>query len=165
MNAYYFIDDVSVTPIKSASECSCEQIDKAESEHIFSRRGAINPNLKPSEKVGLMMFYFKRFQRGIDRSMEPWVDELVGYLKADPSIKIKLAGHVDATEKDRMRMRPDLEALAQERADTVKEALVEAGIDASRITTVGVPPGEPSEDGDTEVSMSKDRRVEVQVAK
>jgi OOP family OmpA-OmpF porin len=163
MSAYYFIDDVSVTPIKSASECSCEQIDKAESEHIFSRRGAINPNLKPVEKVGLMMFYFKRFQRGIDRSMEPWVEELVGYLKADPAIKIKLVGHVDATEKDRMRMRPDLEELARERAETVKEALVESGIDAIRISVLGAPPPEPSEDGDTEVSMSKDRRVEVQV--
>lgn len=165
MNAYYFIDDVSVTPIKNASECSCEQLDKAESEHIFSRRGVMNPSLKPAEKVAQMMFYFKRFQRSIDRSMEPWLEEMVGYLKADPAVRIKLMGYVDVTETERMRMRPDLEELARERAETIKEALVESGIDAGRITAVGMPPAEASEDGETEVSMSKARRVEVQVVK
>jgi len=165
MNAYYYIDDVSVTPIKSDSECSCEQLDKAESEHIFSRRGVINPNLKPAEKADQMVFYFKRFQRAIDRSMETWVDELVAHMKADPSFRIKLVGHVDATEKDRMRMRPDLEKLAQERAETVKEALVESGIDAGRITTgAGSMEADPDEDV-SEVGMSKSRRVEVELVK
>lgn len=165
MEAYYFIDDVSVTPIKSNSECSCEQLDKAESEHIFSRRGVINPNLKPAEKADQMIFYFKRFQRAIDRSMESWVDELVGFMKADEAIRIQLTGHVDATEKDRMRMRPDLEQLAKERADTVRDALVEAGIDAGRITTAaGSMDAAPDEDV-SEVGMSKSRRVEVDLAK
>lgn len=165
MSAYYFIDDVSVTPIKSASECTCEQLDKAESEHIFSRRGAINPSLKPAEKADLMVFYFKRFQRGIDRSMESWVDEMVEYLKADPALRIKLVGHIDETEKDRMRMRPDLEELARERAETIKEALVDGGIDASRITVEGRGGAEPADEAGTEVAMSKNRRVEVEVVR
>jgi hypothetical protein len=38
MEAYYYIDDVSVIPIKTAGECSCEQLDKAESEYVFSRK-------------------------------------------------------------------------------------------------------------------------------
>jgi outer membrane protein OmpA-like peptidoglycan-associated protein len=165
MEAYYFIDDVSVTPIKSNSECTCEQLDKAESEHIFSRRGVINPDLKPAEKADQMIFYFKRFQRSIDRSMEPWLDELVGFMKADETIRIQLTGYVDATEKDRMRMRPDLEQLAKERADTVKDALVEAGIDAARISTLaGSMEAAPDADV-SEVGMSKSRRVEVGLTK
>lgn len=165
MSAYYFIDDVSVTPIKSASECTCEQLDKAESEHIFSRRGAINPSLKPAEKADLMVFYFKRFQRGIDRSMESWVDEMVEYMKADPALRIKLVGHIDETEKDRMRMRPDLEELARERAETIKEALVQGGIDAARITVEGRGGAELADEAGTEVAMSKNRRVEVELVR
>ncbi len=165
MNAYYYIDDVSVTPIKSNSECSCEQLDKAESEHIFSRRGVINPSLKPAEKADQMVFYFKRFQRSIDRSMESWLDELVGFMKADETIRIQLTGHVDATEKYRMRMRPDLEQLAKERADTVKDALVEAGIDAARISTSAASMDAMPDEDVSEVAMSKNRKVEVDLAK
>lgn len=165
MSAYYYIDDVSVTPIKNAGECTCEQLDKAESEHIFSRRGAINPNLKPAEKADLTVFYFKRFQSGLDGSMDSWVDELIGHMKEDPSMRIKLVGHIDATEKDRMRMRPDLETLAKDRAETLKAALVEGGIDAGRITTEGMGGDSPADDAGTEVSMSKNRRVEVELLK
>lgn len=165
MHAYYYIDQVSVTPIKSNSECTCEQLDKAESELIFSRRVSVNPSLKPVEKADRMVFYFKRFQRGIDRSMEPWVEEMVEHMKADPSFRLKLIGHIDATEKERIRMRPDLEALAQERAETVRDALVEGGIDASRITVMGMGGDTPAEQGDDEVTMSKNRRVEVEIVK
>jgi hypothetical protein len=37
-SAYYFIDDVAVFPIKSPSECKCEQLDKAESEFIYGKK-------------------------------------------------------------------------------------------------------------------------------
>jgi len=110
-----------------------------------------------------MVFYFKRFQRAIDKSMDTWVDELVAHMKADETIRIKLVGHVDATEKDRMRMRPDLEQLAQERAETVKEALVEAGIAAGRISTGAARMDDDPDEDVSEVGMSKSRRVEVEL--
>ncbi|MEZ4807501.1 MAG: OmpA family protein [Flavobacteriales bacterium] len=165
MHAYYFIDDVSVTPVKSASECTCEQLDKAESEFIFSRKGAINPNAKPADKVDQQVFYFKRFQRNIDKAMESWLTDLVATMKAEPTIKVKLIGHIDETEKERTRMRPDLEALAKERADAVKDALVEEGIDAARITTMASAGDDPADTSGSEVGMSKNRRVEVDVVR
>lgn len=165
MHAYYFIDEVSVTPVDRASECTCEQLDKAESEFIFSRKGVVSPNLKPAERVDVRVIYFKRFQRTIDRSMEAWLKEVVEDLNADAGLKIKLTGHLDETEKDRIKMRPDLEALALERAEAVKEALVEAGIDAARISVAGSPTDDPADTTGSEVGMSKNRRVEVDVVK
>ena len=165
MNAYYFIDDVSVTPIKSDSECSCEQLDKAESEHIFIRRGAMSPSMKPAQRAEQTVFYFKRFQRGIDRSMESWVEELAASMKMDAELKVELVGYLDATELDRISMRPDLEALALERAETVKEALVESGVEASRITLRAGAKDETADEDVSEVGMSKNRRVEVNVQK
>lgn len=165
MNAYYFIDDVSVTAIKSDSECSCEQLDKAESEHIFSRRGAMSPSMKPAQRAEQTVFYFKRFQRGIDRSMETWVDDLAASMKADAEMKVELVGYVDATELERMSMRPDLEALPLERAETVKEALIEVGVEGSRITLRAGPKDENADEDLSEVGMSKNRRVEVNLQK
>jgi outer membrane protein OmpA-like peptidoglycan-associated protein len=161
MHAYYYIDDVSVEPIRSDGECTCEQLSKAESEYIYSKRTATAGALKPAQKADAMVFYFKRFQRTIDIAMEPWLNELVSHMKEDPAIRIRLTGHIDETEKDRMRMRPDLEELARERAEAVKEALVEAGIDAARITTAAKGADELADDTGTEVGMSKNRRVEV----
>ncbi|MCW5900440.1 MAG: OmpA family protein [Flavobacteriales bacterium] len=165
MLAYYFIDDVSVTPVKSAAECTCEQIDKAESEYIFSRRGATTPGMKPAQRVDAMVIYFKRFQRNIDPAMESWIEEMARFMEEDPTIRVRLTGFIDETEKDRMRMRPDLETLAVERAEAVKEALVEAGIPASRISTAAKGAEELADDAGTEVAMSKNRRVEVELVR
>ncbi|HNA31797.1 MAG TPA: OmpA family protein, partial [Flavobacteriales bacterium] len=74
-----------------------------------------------------------------------------------------LVGHTDAIEADRVRMRPDLTDLDKERAETVKQALVEAGIDAARITTAGLKHESPADAGDDEVALAKNRRVEVEL--
>jgi OOP family OmpA-OmpF porin len=165
MHAYYYIDDVSVTPVKFDHECTCEQLDKAESEFIFSRRGAIVPSWSPTQKAESHVFYFKRFQRTIDRSMDQWVTSMVDLLEAEPTLKVQLTGHIDEVEKERMRMRPDLEQLGMERAEAVKEALMESGVAGSRITILSKDDRTPADNTGTEVGMSKNRRVEVQVVK
>lgn len=162
-SAYYYIDNVELYPIKNRGECTCEQLDKAESEFIFGRKGAINPNLKPADKVDQQVFYFKRFQRSFDTSMETWLNDMVGSMKQDETIKVKLIGHMDATEVERTRVRPDLVPLAKERAEAVKDALVEAGIDAGRITIEAKAGDEPVDTNGTDVGMSKNRRVEVEL--
>ena len=68
------------------------------------------------------MFYFKRFQRSFDTSMESWLTDMVASMKADPAIKVKLTGHMDATEVERTRVRPDLLELAKETLIEVTQA-------------------------------------------
>ena len=162
-SAYYYIDNVEVYPVKDRSSCTCEQLKDAESEFIFSRKGAVNPNLKPSQRVDGQIYYYKRFQSTLDPSMEPWFTELVQDMKADPAIKIRLVGHTDATEMSRTRVRPDLAELAQQRAVGLRDALVEAGVETARITVVGKGSDEPSDTSGTDVGMSKNRRVEVEL--
>jgi flagellar motor protein MotB len=58
-------------------------------------------------------------------------------------------------------MRPDLASLATERAEAVKEALVESGIDAARISVAARNGDEPVDTSGTDMGMSKNRRVEV----
>lgn len=164
-SAYYYIDNVEVYQVKNRTSCSCEQLKDAESEYIFSRKGVTPPGLKPADKAERQTIYFKRFQRFVDPSMEPWVTDIVEAMTEDPNIRIELIGHFDATENERTRVRPDLVPLAKERADAVRDALVEAGIDTARITVSAKDANEPADESGTEVGMSKNRRVQVLVKK
>jgi outer membrane protein OmpA-like peptidoglycan-associated protein len=163
--AYFFIDDVSVKEVKSMGECSCEQLDKEESEYIYSRKGTPDARLAPADRVDRSGIYFKRFSKELAPSMKPSLDTLVSVLKANPGIRIKLTGNTDVKEVERVRMRPDLTDLDKERAEAVKSYLVAAGIGADRITTAGNKGDNPAVEGDDEVSTSQNRRVEVDVLK
>lgn len=162
-SAYYYIDNISVFPIKSPGECTCTQLDKAESEHIYSKKTSLNKSLKPVQQLDDAAVYYKRFSRTVDKSMEGLIGEMATLLKADSTLRIRLVGHTDATEADRVRMRPDLAELARERADGLKAALVELGIAADRIETADRKAESPADAGDGEVAMSKNRRVEVEI--
>lgn len=163
-HAYYYIDDVAVFPIKLMSECKCEQLDKAASEFIYSRKATVNKALPPAAQLDGSTIYFKRFNRAIDNSMEAMLTELVAVMKANPDIKIRLVGHTDAIEAERVRMRPDLTDLDKERAEAVKAVFTEAGISADRITVAGQKAESPADAGDDEVALSKNRRVEIEIA-
>ena len=54
-------------------------------------------------------------------------------------------------------------ALAKRRADAVAKVLIDAGIPASRVTTVGVGPDKPIADNKTKDGQAKNRRVEIDV--
>ncbi|MBL7964023.1 MAG: OmpA family protein [Flavobacteriales bacterium] len=162
-SAYFYIDDVSVHPIKLLTECTCEQIGKKESEFLYSRKTTVNKALKPEQQLDESTIYFKRFSTKIDGIMDPLLNELIEVMKANPAIKIRLVGHVDAAEADRVRMRPDLGTLGMERAEAVKTAFTEAGIDALRITVADQKADSPADPAETEIGMSKNRRVEVEI--
>lgn len=95
--------------------------------------------------------------------MDDEINGLVELLKANADIRIRLVGHTDVIEADRVRMRPDLTDLDKERAEAVKAALVEAGIDATRITMAGQKHESPADAGDDDVALAKNRRVEVEL--
>ena len=97
--------------------------------------------------------------------MEPWVQDIVEAMTEDPAMKIELIGHFDSIENDRTRVRPDLVPLAKERAEAVRDAMVEAGIDIGRITVSSKDATEPADESDSEVGRSKNRRVAVVVKK
>lgn len=164
-NAYYYIDDVSVVPISKMSECSCEQLDKAESEFIYGRKMTVNKNLPPADQLDQGAVYFKRFKRDIGPSFTPMLTELVEVMRANPDLKLRLVGHADAIEAERVRIRPDLTDIDKERAEAVKDFFTEAGIAAERITVAGQKADSPVDAGDDEVALSKNRRVEFEVEK
>jgi outer membrane protein OmpA-like peptidoglycan-associated protein len=80
-------------------------------------------------------------------------------LQENPQINITIIGHTDSLETT------DHMALSLKRAQTVKAALVAAGIDDSRLTAIGKGSTEPVAYNSTEEDRAKNRRVAILINK
>jgi outer membrane protein OmpA-like peptidoglycan-associated protein len=86
------------------------------------------------------------------------VTNIAEILKAFPNVKIKIGGYTDNTGDANHNL-----TLSGERANTVKNALVAAGIDASRLEAKGYGSEHPVATNETEEGRQQNRRIDVQV--
>jgi outer membrane protein OmpA-like peptidoglycan-associated protein len=88
----------------------------------------------------------------------PILDEAVRVLKEEPSIRVSVEGHTDAVGTDAYN-----QGLSQRRAATVRGYLVDHGIDAGRLSSVGFGESKPVASNDTADGRAQNRRVELLV--
>lgn len=86
------------------------------------------------------------------------LDQLVATLKQMPQITIEVTGHTDNQGNRDLNIR-----LSEERAEKVKDYLVEKGIDSKRINVKGYGPDKPISPNDTEEHRRLNRRVEFEI--
>ena len=84
------------------------------------------------------------------------VDELYNMVKENPSLKIIVEGHTDNVGDKNSN-----QTLSEQRAASIKQALVNKGIPSERIKTVGYGQDKPISDNTTEDGKAKNRRVEI----
>lgn len=84
------------------------------------------------------------------------VQRLSTYLNANPRSTLRIEGHTDSQGSDATN-----EVLSRRRADAVRAALITAGVDPARVTSVGVGEGLPVASNDTPAGRQQNRRVEV----
>lgn len=90
---------------------------------------------------------------------DSWVN-LKNIMDKNPDIKVTITGHTDNVGKASSNM-----TLSQNRANNIKKMLVEKGIPANRITTVGKGETEPVESNNTPEGRAKNRRIEITIGK
>jgi OmpA-OmpF porin, OOP family len=79
-------------------------------------------------------------------------------MKAFPKVKIKIGGYTDNTGKAKSNL-----ALSAARAKTVQNALIAAGIDATRLKAEGFGSKHPVASNDTDAGRQQNRRIDVNV--
>jgi OOP family OmpA-OmpF porin len=84
------------------------------------------------------------------------VAEIVSMLKASPALRLAIEGHTDSQGQAEAN-----KLLSEQRAQSVMNALVAAGIEAQRLSAAGFGQERPVADNRSEEGRAKNRRVEL----
>lgn len=87
------------------------------------------------------------------------IDELAGFMQENPERELLIEGHTDSRGTDDYN-----ETLAERRANAVRDALLQRGVNASRLHTHGVGESRPIATNETAAGRQLNRRVEVVVS-
>lgn len=85
--------------------------------------------------------------------------KLAGIIQAHPGLQLAIEGHTDNIGSDEANMK-----LSQQRADTVRDFLIQQGLGQNAVTAVGLGKTGPVADNDTSEGRQKNRRVEIIVS-
>lgn len=120
-------------------------------------------NLLPIEagaKITLKNIYFNVSKYDLKPESFPELDRLVTVMQTNPTMQIRLEGHTDTVG--------DFDAnveLSRNRVNEVKRYLVDKGISAGRIETVGYGPSRPINTNRSLKERPENRRVEMVIVK
>ena len=111
------------------------------------------------QEFGRVRIYGVNFDSDSDRIKEeskPTLDKMVAMLKAKPDWKMSIEGHTDSTST-----RQHNQILSERRALSVKNYLVTAGIESSRLAATGFGQDKPIAPNDNPIGKAQNRRVEL----
>jgi OOP family OmpA-OmpF porin len=101
--------------------------------------------------------FFDTAKWNIKSQSYPVLDEAVGVLKRNPSLKVEIQGHTDSRGAAKYNQR-----LSDKRAKSVMEYFVKKGISRDQLTADGYGETMPAATNTTEEGRAMNRRVELQ---
>ncbi|PKL46065.1 MAG: hypothetical protein CVV42_17820 [Candidatus Riflebacteria bacterium HGW-Riflebacteria-2] len=104
--------------------------------------------------VGGISFDFD--SSNLSNSSLPSLQAMLTYFRNNPGVKIRIEGHCDTSGDTSLNP-----ALSQARADSVRDWLIERGVDSLRLWAVGMSHNYPIADNSTAAGQEKNRRVEM----
>ena len=84
------------------------------------------------------------------------LDDVIELLESEPDKEIRIEGHTDSTGPAELNLR-----LSQQRAEAVRDALIERGIDPDRLKAIGMGEDFPIATNETAEGRASNRRVDV----
>jgi OOP family OmpA-OmpF porin len=112
----------------------------------------------PSRKIVLRGVNFDFDKSDVRPDDEGVLEAAIEALKETPGARVRITGHTDSTGPEAYN-----EALSIRRAKSVKEFLINAGIDADRLEAAGYGVTNPVASNDTRDGRAQNRRVEFEV--
>ncbi len=99
--------------------------------------------------------FFETGKATLTPESDPELKRIVQVMQENASLQIEISGHTDNTGSDELNNK-----LSQDRADAVKNYLMNAGVKSDRIRTKGYGKTKPKADNTTEEGRQMNRRVE-----
>ena len=99
--------------------------------------------------------YFAFDDHSLNAQAQANIDEVSNYMKSNSGVRVKLEGHCDERGSTEYNL-----ALGQRRAQSVKDYLVQLGIDENRLPAISYGEEKPAVEGSNEAAWSQNRRVE-----
>jgi outer membrane protein OmpA-like peptidoglycan-associated protein len=129
-------------------------IEKAEVEQEITA----NAILKELNKTGKAILYinFDSGKSTIKKESLPTVKQIIEMMNQANDINISVEGHTDSDGSNESNLK-----LSEQRAKAVTDVIIKAGIDKSRLSSVGFGEEKPIADNSTEEGKVKNRRVEL----
>ena len=107
--------------------------------------------------LGDVLFAFNKAE--LSAQAGPRLDKLANFLKQFPDRKLLIEGYTDSVGSDSYN-----QDLSDRRAQAVRDALVQRGVDSSRITARGYGKAHPVADNASPEGRAMNRRVEIVIA-
>ncbi len=112
------------------------------------------------DKFTLKNVYFDLDKATLKEKSHSRLNKLVNKLKENPSMVIEIAGHTDNQGSKQYNLR-----LSQRRANTVRQYIINKGINSNRVKAKGYGEAQPIADNSTKKGRAKNRRTEVRIIK
>jgi outer membrane protein OmpA-like peptidoglycan-associated protein len=149
----YYIDDVSLTPIKDTNECKCNTI-------TFTQNKFTDCNIDDNKAFTIDNLLFETNQSKLNEKSLTELLKLTDYLKAHPTYTIEIIGCADSIGKASNNL-----TLSKKRAESVAEFLISNGISKDKIFSKGIGSLNPKKRNDTEENRLQNRRVDIIIKK
>ncbi|MBP5573469.1 MAG: PD40 domain-containing protein [Bacteroidales bacterium] len=115
-------------------------------------------DLKPGTVVQLVNIQFEFNSAALTADSEEGVAMLAAFLEQHPDLEVELSGHTDNVGSDAYNQQ-----LSEQRAEVVRQALIEKGIAAARLSAKGYGATRPVGPNDTEAQRALNRRTEMTI--
>ena len=112
--------------------------------------------LAPGDAVVLQNIQFEYNSSALTEDSQAGIEMLTNFLKRNPDLKVELAGHTDDVGSASYNQK-----LSADRAEVVRKALIDQGIDAIRLTAKGYGATKPLVPNDSEEHRAMNRRTEM----
>ncbi len=117
-------------------------------------------SLEVGAVIELAPIYFQQSLPVILEKSFGELERLAELLRQNPNLAIRIEGHTDNLGRPE-----DLQRLSEQRAQAVRDFLIQRGISADRLEAVGFGADRPVNDNSTEELRAQNRRVEIRITR
>ncbi len=129
-------------------------------EYLELERDLVLVPIETGQIIRLNNIFFDEYSDVLKEISLPELNRLVKLLKENPNMEIEISGHTDAVGTD-----AENQLLSDKRAASVKNYLVQKGIKATRLFSIGYGETQPVADNNNDTDRQLNRRVEFKILK